>query len=551
MRTPVLIPAYKPSSCLIEIAEGLHSHGVEHLIVVDDGSPVDYSDIFGALAAMPFVHVVRHAVNLGKGAALRTGLNVALVRFPDCTHVVTADADGQHLAEDIAAVAELAECQPGALVLGVRRMQREVPLRSRVGNGTTRVLMRMLIGSRLTDTQTGLRGIPAEFIPSLLRLNTPGYAFELEMLVAAKHRALRIVEHPIQTVYLEGNRSSHFNPLLDSLRIYHVLLRFSSLSALTAVLDNAVFLVAYHATGSIAGSQTLARLAAMTFNYLGARDFVFHSQQRHGRVLLKYVLLVAANGFISYQLLTFLHGRFSVGVAAAKIAAETLLFVANFAIQRDWVFSQKRREEGATDWTAYYSSVPPTANLTRMYTRSALIAAMSRVSGENPRIVELGGANSCFLDAILRELQPSSVLVVDNNSFGLDLLRKRQPQTAQVEVLNASVLEMPPTERADLVFSVGLVEHFDEESTRRAIHAHFDLVRPGGHVVITYPTPTLLYRLARGLLETIGQWKFPDERPLAAAEVERAVLERGSLLSRRVLWPLILTQGMVVARRTN
>lgn len=185
-----------------------------------------------------------------------------------------------------------------------------------------------------------------------------------------------------------------------------------------------------------------------------------------------------------------------------------------------------------------------------MYTQSALLTAMRQVGGENPRIAELGGANSCFLDAIIERLRPSSVLVVDNNSFGLDLLLQGLPETAKVEVLNASVLDMPRTESADLVFSVGLVEHFDVESTRRAIHAHLDLVRPGGHVVIMYPTPTLLYRLTRGLLEALGLWKFPDERPLSASEVEKAVLERGSLLDRRVLWPLLLTQGMVVARRT-
>lgn len=349
MRTPVLIPAYKPSNSLIEIVERLHSVGIEHLIVVNDGSPAEYDGLFAALASKPCVHLVRHAVNLGKGAALKSGLNAALVRYPDCTHVVTADADGQHLPEDIAAVAELSEREPDALVLGVRRMEGEVPLRSRLGNGSTRVLMRMLIGSRLTDTQTGLRSIPADFIPYLSKLNATGYEFELEMLVAAKHRALRIVEHPIQTVYLEGNRSSHFDPLFDSLRIYYVLLRFSGLSALTALLDNAVFLVAHHFTGSIAGSQAVARLAAMTFNYAGARDFVFHSQQRHAAVFLKYVLLVAANGFVSYQLLTFLHERFGVGVAAAKITAETLLFLASFAIQRDWVFTQKRRGKCATD----------------------------------------------------------------------------------------------------------------------------------------------------------------------------------------------------------
>jgi hypothetical protein len=67
-------------------------------------------------------------------------------------------------------------------------------------------------------------------------------------------------------------------------------------------------------------------------------------------------------------------------------------------------------------------------------------------------------------------------------------------------------------------------------------------------VLITFPTPTLLYRLTRGFLEAIGQWKFPDERPLGYEEVLAAVGERGEVVFRKTLWPLMLTQGLIVAR---
>ena len=99
------------------------------------------------------------------------------------------------------------------------------------------------------------------------------------------------------------------------------------------------------------------------------------------------------------------------------------------------------------------------------------------------------------------------------------------------------------------MFSVGLVEHFDPARTREAILAHFSILRPGGIAIITFPTPTLLYRVTRGLIEAAGMWKFHDERPLKPAEVASSVKERGEILQQKLMWPLILTQHVVVARK--
>ena len=110
-------------------------------------------------------------------------------------------------------------------------------------------------------------------------------------------------------------------------------------------------------------------------------------------------------------------------------------------------------------------------------------------------------------------------------------------------------MPLPPT--ADVVFSVGLVEHFHQAETRAAVLAHFDAVRAGGIVILTFPTPTLLYRASRKAIEAAGQWKFPDERPLQASEVLAAVRERGEILFEKILWPLVLTQYLVAARKVR
>src|SRR5262249_16001168 len=163
-----------------------------------------------------------HAVNLGKGQALKTAFNHYLLRCPqDSVGVVTADADGQHLPADVLRVAETLERGPATLVLGSRGFEGAVPARSRVRNVPTRLILRWLIGRSVRDTQTGLRGIPRRFLPELLAMEAGRYEFELDMLIRATEERIPIAEIPIETVY-GGPAQSHFNPLRDSLRIYFV-----------------------------------------------------------------------------------------------------------------------------------------------------------------------------------------------------------------------------------------------------------------------------------------------------------------------------------------
>lgn len=557
-KVPIVIPAYKPGEALVSLVQALLDLELGPILVVDDGSGPEFQTCFDRVGIFGNVHLFHHAVNLGKGAALKAGINHALVHFPDCVGVVTADADGQHAPEDIARVVDALRADPKAMTMGVREFGGSTPLRSKLGNNLTRVLMRFMIGQKLADSQTGLRGIPASMLPHLLRLPSFGYEYELDMLIAAKHHGCRIDQLPIRTIYLDGNKSSHFQPILDSMRIYFVLFRFTLLALLTAVIDNAVFIAMFAATASIARSQAAARLVAMTFNYLCARTSVFHSQQRHAVLLPKYVLLVFCNGLLSYVLIQFIHARFGFSTVASKVMAEGLLFIANFAIQRDFVFTRRpgrRALPSATDWDSYYKSVPFTAQLTRRYTTAVLLKAVRNYCEPMPgssdiSIVEIGGANSCFLDPIRRHIDCSSYDVVDTNQYGLSLLSDRLGDgQGKVRLHNQSVLDLALDLQADLVFSVGLVEHFDRGQTREAVLAHFNLLRPKGTVIITFPTPTLLYRVTRRLIEMLRLWKFPDERPLAAEEVLATVREHADVLYEKTLWPLFLTQRLIVARK--
>ncbi len=549
MQIGVVIPALRPGKGLVELVGILSDSEAAQIFVVDDGSGPSWAPVFAQCASLPKVTVLRHAVNLGKGAALKTAMNHAACEHPGLAGIVTADADGQHHPDDILAVARTLEANADSLVIGARGFSGSVPLRSRVGNTLTRYLVRLLIGESLEDTQTGLRGIPRRLIPSLLVIPSSGYEFELDMLIAARHQGCPFVVRNIRTIYEDGNASSHFNPLFDSMRIYFVLFRFSLLSLLTAFLDNAVFYFAYPFTGSIAASQALGRLMAVLFNYTAARRAVFLSGESHRVLLPRYLLLVLGSGLASYGLIRLLNGGLGTPVIASKLIAESLLFALNFLIQRDVVF--KRREQGgATDWDKYYSSVPFTAKLTRKYTTRVLLDSMKRyTAGAHGQIVEIGGANSCFLDRVRQELRPATYHVVDNNRYGLDLLRQRVGGDRGVELHEQNVLALNLDMQADLVYSVGLIEHFNATDTRRAIDAHFRLLKPDGVALITFPTPTWLYRAARSLTETAGLWKFPDERPLEAEEVRSSAARWGEVKFEKTLWPLVFTQRLLVVRK--
>ncbi len=337
----VLIPAYKPPPVLLRLVEDMAARGFERILIVDDGSGPAFDAVFDALKSRPEVALLRHETNRGKGEALKTGLRYALES--GAAGVVTADADGQHLAEDIERVARrLAAGDGSTLVLGCRSFEGGVPLRSRVGNLVTAAAMRWIAGVKLADTQTGLRGIPRALAERLLSAATGGYEFELDMLLMAKHAGFTVEEAPIRTVYLEDNRSSHFNPLRDSMRIYFVLLRFTFVSLATALIDNAVFRLALAGALHLPEAHLAARAAALCFQYPAARRAVFHSRETHRRELPRFLAVAAGHALLSGALIHWLTAQQGFGLLPAKIAAETSLFPVNFLLQRDWVFTARR-----------------------------------------------------------------------------------------------------------------------------------------------------------------------------------------------------------------
>ncbi len=345
--TVLIIPVYQPSADLLalisEVFERDEGQVLRHAIVVDDGSSSEHRALFDRLSSTDRVTVLRHAVNLGKGAALKTAFNIALLRWPDAVGFVTADADGQHAPVDILRVASALAGEPDKLILGTRRFGRSTPFRSLLGNWVTRLIFRVFSGFSVTDTQTGLRGWPAALCKRALAIPVNGYEFELANLLnprTGRSRRIAVREVPIQTIYLDGNASSHFNPLWDSMRIYFVFLRYCSSSLATAATDYVTFMAVLSRSNSIGLAQTCGRTLAVLVSYYLGRNLVFRSRSAYLVSFSKFVLLVAVMGVVSYSMIDLLHGTWGLEVIEAKLVAEGVLFFGNFSIQRSFVFAR-------------------------------------------------------------------------------------------------------------------------------------------------------------------------------------------------------------------
>lgn len=222
MDTVILIPAYKPDEALVATVTELSEKGYD-ILVVDDGSGKDYQRIFRAV--VPLATVLRKKENHGKGAALKSGFDYLIKHRPDCRFVITADADGQHKTTDIVRMdAYLHEF--GGFVIGSREFVGAVPLRSKFGNSVTREVFALVSGTRVGDTQTGLRGFETALLPWLISVPGERYEYEMNILLDAAARRIPICEIPIETLYEAGNPSSHFDPIKDSIKIYRCIANY-------------------------------------------------------------------------------------------------------------------------------------------------------------------------------------------------------------------------------------------------------------------------------------------------------------------------------------
>lgn len=345
----IVIPSLNPDEKLLPFVKSLREHGFCHILLINDGSRADCVHYFEEAVHDYGCRLFTHSVNLGKGRALKSAFNLILNEYPDCAGAVTVDSDGQHCVEDTAACAKALLEHPDCLIMGCRNFSEEgIPPRSRFGNICTKYAVKLFCGIRVSDTQTGLRGLPKAFMRRMMTIKGERFEYELNMLIEAKESGTPLYEVPIRTIYIAGNETSHFNPLLDSIRIYAVFMKFILSSLSSFVVDILLFtllavllrdvLPGYHILIATVG----ARIVSSLFNFVINKNNVFKSSSPSARTLFKYIALCIVQVSLSAGLVWTIFHFLGWNETLTKVIVDCVLFLFSFQIQREWVFKQKK-----------------------------------------------------------------------------------------------------------------------------------------------------------------------------------------------------------------
>ena len=347
-----LIPAYEPGREMTKVVSDLSQKDFD-IVIVDDGSGPDYEEVF--TESEQTATVLTHDMNRGKGAAIRTGLDfiskykICADRRAEDVVVVTVDADGQHLAKDALHIARTA---------GGRKIFRAVS------------------GVSVYDTQTGLRAFTADMIPALMNIKGDRYEYELNVLLEFAANGTEIEEVPIDTVYLDGNSSSHFSTIRDSFRIYKEIagfalsgksggfrnllqiLLFSASSFASFLIDYALYALLLVAGPGLVFANIAARVVSSAVNFAINRSLVFRSRSgiadSAGQYFALAAIILAGNTFV---LRTLVAAGF--GGMIAKIITEMVFFMISWTVQRYVIFHRSEEAPEKRSFTLEYKSAKP------------------------------------------------------------------------------------------------------------------------------------------------------------------------------------------------
>lgn len=187
---------------------------VGKVVVVDDGSTDNTANVAEKRGAM----LLRHVLNLGKGAALKTGCDYAMKHGAQI--LVVLDADAQHRPEDIPRF--LSAVEKADIVFGCRKLNRKMPMILRFGNWGISKMTKILYGVDIADTQTGFRAFTAHAYRKI-RWQSTDYSMESEMISLVGKHKLKYAKINIETLYPNKYKGT---TVLDGVKIVLNLIRW-------------------------------------------------------------------------------------------------------------------------------------------------------------------------------------------------------------------------------------------------------------------------------------------------------------------------------------
>ncbi len=350
----IMIPALNPSNNLEDYINELISNNFENILLINDGSDENHREIFEKLKLKKECTLIVHSVNEGKGKALKDGLKYfkELKNFNDFLGVITVDSDGQHLVSDVKKIAEAMEKNQNALILGARDFsEKNIPPKSSFGNKLTSNVFKVLYGTKISDTQTGLRGIPNSLIEEFSHISGNRFEYETNMLIECILNKIEMVEIPITTVYIDNNSGTSFRPIHDSISIYWKILnsfiKYSVVSIISCVIDLLLFQLflmnlKFNLTDTavIVIATVLARIISSLVNYILNKKYSFNSKKNVKNTIVKYYILCLIAMIASASLVSIIYNFTKIPEVAIKIVVDTIIFFINYRVQRVFIFNK-------------------------------------------------------------------------------------------------------------------------------------------------------------------------------------------------------------------
>ena len=339
----IVLPSLNPDAKFSGVVSGLVESGFRSIVIVDDGSDADHQQWFALAEEYSQCIVLHHGVNKGKGRALKTAFSYVLENIRDAEGVITIDGDGQHLLKDVIACGNRMLDEKDRVILGCRDFDLPgVPPRSVAGNKFTSRAFRLLFGICLSDTQTGLRAIPAQFLQDFCAIEGERFEYETNMLLQMKRNGIAFSEQPIETVYDPEDYSSHYNALKDSWKVGKIMLRFiltgsgvkyTVSSVVSFVCDKLIYLslIAFFGLAREFAFHLVATFSSSVLNFHLNKFWVFGKKEQYVKDLLAYYCVCIPRTLIATAFTSLVIARMRAvtpGMATfVNIIVDTILFI--------------------------------------------------------------------------------------------------------------------------------------------------------------------------------------------------------------------------------
>ena len=337
MNNLIIIPALNPDKRLIDMVIKLKTSGLKNILVVDDGS--SSMRIFNKLEKMD-VKIIHHEVNKGKGCALKTAFANYGKYFKKIDGFITVDADGQHSVSDILNISNQLDKN---IIFGVRNFkEKNVPFRSKFGNKFSSLFLYFSTGMKLNDTQTGLRAFPVSYKDFLLNIEGERFEYEMNVLMELAKNKENIISVPIETIYENDNKGSHFHALKDSMIIYGDFFRYVFVAILSAAIDLTLFTIFLKTNNIIMLSTICARIISGLINFILNKVYSFKANDNFLKQFILYLILFTLNMFVSGGIVTLLK-FIPTSKTFIKAIVDIIIFLVNYYVQKRYIFKKSSK----------------------------------------------------------------------------------------------------------------------------------------------------------------------------------------------------------------